>query len=54
MHRKVTPPREIGVAGRLVHDGAHDGDLEVGDLVGGNGRVIHLRETPRQYRELTL
>ena len=43
MDGEVTPPREIGVADRLLYDGADDGDLEVWNLSGRNGSVIHLQ-----------
>ena len=42
VNSEVTPPRELGGAGRLLHDGADDGDLEVRDLVSGNHCVVHL------------
>lgn len=41
---KVTPAWEVGVTGRLLNNGAHDGDLQIRDLVRGDGCVIHLRK----------
>lgn len=44
MNSEVTPVRKVSLASRLLHNGAHDGDLQIRDLVVGDGGVIHLRK----------